>query len=107
MDDVTCFSNVSSQIEILAPGAFMDTSALGGGTAVGLAGTSFASPLVAGCAALVKAARPSTSAPQIRADLLRSPTMVTDERVNTAFPRLDCYFSLEGVFFDDFEVLDP
>jgi subtilisin family serine protease len=102
-DDVTCFSNVSDEIEILAPGAFMDTTALGGGTATGLAGTSFAAPLVAGCAALIKAARPEATGADIRLDLLDSPVRVEDTRVNQVFPRLDCLAAVQALLRDRFE----
>lgn len=107
VDEVACFSNVSTELEILAPGAFMDTTALGGGTIVGLAGTSFAAPLVAGCAALIKAARPTASDTEIRADLLARSVQVTDERIGLTFPRLDCLKAVEGlVFRDRFEAPD-
>jgi subtilisin family serine protease len=106
VDEVTCFSNVSDEVEILAPGAFMETTALGGGTASGLAGTSFSAPLVAGCAALVKAARPDATAAEIRADLLDSPVRVQDPRVGAFFPRLDCLAAVESIFRDRFETAD-
>lgn len=101
VDEVACFSNVSNELEILAPGAFMDTTALGGGTITGLAGTSFAAPLVAGCAALVKAARPIASDTEIRADLLASSVQVTDERIGLTFPRLDCLKTVGRLLFRD------
>lgn len=103
VDEVTCFSNVSDQVEILAPGAFMNTTALGGGTAFDLAGTSFSSPLVAGCAALIKAARPDSTAADIRADLLDTPVRVEDTRVGAFFPRLNCLAAVQSLFRDRFE----
>jgi len=103
VDDVTCFSNVSDEIEIVAPGAFMETTALGGGTATGLAGTSFAAPLVAGCAALIKAARPDADGADLRADLLDSPVRVEDPRVGRTFPRLDCLAAVQALLRDRFE----
>ncbi len=101
VDDVTCFSNVTSQVEILAPGAFMETTDLGGGTATGLAGTSFSSPLVAGCAALVKAARPDSTGDQIRADLIASGKPIVDTRVGQTFPRVDCLKAVQILLFED------
>lgn len=89
-DDVACFSNVSPELEVLAPGAFMNTTALGGGTATGLSGTSFASPLVAGCAALMKSANPGLTAGEMRTRLIQTGVPVLDERVGVTYPRVDC-----------------
>jgi len=96
-DDVACFSNVSPEIEILAPGAFMDTTGLGGGTVTGLAGTSFSAPLVAGCAALIKEASPSLSASDIRSILISTGVPVLDDRVGETFPRADCLGAVLGI----------
>lgn len=97
VDDVTCFSNVSPELEVLAPGAFMDTTALGGGTATGLAGTSFSAPLVAGCAALMKSASPTLTADEIRTLLIETGVPILDERVDESYPRVDCLSAVLAV----------
>ena len=102
-DDVTCFSNVSPEVEVLAPGAFLNAPDLGGGTAMGLAGTSFSAPLVAGCAALIKSADPSANDEQIRAALIGTGVAVLDERVGETFPRVDCLSAVQLFSFRIFE----
>ncbi|MEM1080834.1 MAG: S8 family serine peptidase [Pseudomonadota bacterium] len=107
VDDVACFSNASPELEILAPGAFMNTTDLGGGTITGIAGTSFASPLVAGCAALVKAAMPALTDDAIRSLLIKSGVPVQDDRNGETYPRLDCLRAVldtDVVFRDEFEL---
>jgi subtilisin family serine protease len=51
-DRVTSFTQRSANLNILAPGAIVNSLAVGGGT-VGLAGTSMAAPIVAGAVALL------------------------------------------------------
>src|SRR5690606_7458704 len=51
-DRITSFSQRSSQLDILAPGAFLTNAAMGGGWAR-MAGTSMAAPVVAAASALI------------------------------------------------------
>ena len=68
------FSNYGSWIDINAPGVAIATTMRGGGEAYGLnSGTSFAAPLVAGVAVLLRAAAPSASVAAL-ADRLRATT---------------------------------
>lgn len=82
-DKVTCFSNSASYLTVLAPGAFV--------TAAGLtyAGTSQASPHVAGAVAVLRSAFPNESAAQIQTRLISHSTTVTDSRNNISKPRLN------------------
>jgi subtilisin family serine protease len=60
------FSIVGPEIEVTAPGVNILTTNLGGGYSY-MDGTSFASPAVAGFAALIRSASPQLSAQEIRA----------------------------------------
>jgi len=92
-DLVTCFSNSGSELDLFAPGAIMTSSGLHGGFASS-SGTSFSSPCVAGCAALVLEQNPSTDPASVRDALTDSPTWVTDAGNGLSFPRLDCAAAL-------------
>jgi subtilisin family serine protease len=50
---IACFTNRGRAMDILAPGILIETSALGGGITKPGAGTSYASPMAAGVAALL------------------------------------------------------
>lgn len=63
------FSNYGSWVDISAPGQAI-VSTFTGGKSLAVNGTSQASPIVAGVAALVKSAHPDWSAEQIRTQLL-------------------------------------
>ncbi len=101
LDDIACFSNTSPQLELLAPGVLMNSSDLGGGTISGISGTSFAAPLVAGCATLIRAAHPGLTWQEARALMLASPIRVTDDRTDLIHPRLDCRHAIDYLLFGD------
>lgn len=88
VDGVACFSNSSPSLDLLAPGAVIQSSRPGGSTAQ-LAGTSMAAPHVAGAVALMQQAGGRLPPPQI-ADLLRvTGTPLYDPRNGVVVPRLD------------------
>ncbi len=92
-DLVTCFTNAPANTDIFSPGAVMTGPILGGGLGSS-SGTSFASPGVAGCAALLSEQEPERSPAVTRTLLLLSPTRLTAPDTGFVFPRLDCAFSL-------------
>jgi subtilisin family serine protease len=92
-DQVACLSNSSDLLDLVSPGAIMRGPRRGGGLTQS-SGTSFASPMVAGCAALLKQQDSSRTPDAIRAALIDSPTLVLDAGNNTRFPRLDCAAAL-------------
>jgi hypothetical protein len=82
-DKVTCFSNSSSFLSLLAPGALITAA----GSTKG--GTSQAAPHVAGAYAVLKAAFPAETMDQIAARLTSTGTSVTDHRNGIVKPRLN------------------
>jgi hypothetical protein len=88
-DQVTCWSNASTTTDVFAPGGRLTTSAKGGGVATG-SGTSYATPVVAGCGILLRDARPFASVAAIAHALTESPVTVVDTSSGRSYPRLDC-----------------
>jgi uncharacterized repeat protein (TIGR01451 family) len=82
-DKVTCYSNSVSYLTMLAPGSVVNT-AVGGGD-----GTSFAAPMVAGAAAVLRSAFYTETADQTINRLTTSGQPVTDARNSVTTPRLN------------------
>lgn len=84
-DMVTCFTNMASFLSILAPGAYITA---GERT---FAGTSQATPHIAGAVALLKASHPALTADAITDRLITSGTPITTTRNSTTYikPRLN------------------
>ena len=82
-DQITCFSNSGAQLDLLAPGALFSFNGSNSG------GTSFASPMVAGAVAVLKAQFPGETVSQIEARLLNNGALLTDPRNGVARRRLD------------------
>jgi subtilisin family serine protease len=82
-DQVTCFSNASANLTLLAPGAEI--------TAAGItdSGTSQAAPHVAGAVAVLRAAFPGESAEATLTRMVLSGKRLTDARNGWLKPRLD------------------
>lgn len=97
---VTCFSNVSSDAAIAAPGHNIRASRRGGGS-VNFYGTSMASPQAAGCAALLKSVDPSLTPNEILSAMLAAPVTATDATTNLSFPRLDCAHAYATLGLDE------
>ncbi len=72
-DTKSSFSNYGTWVDIAAPGRGMYTTSAGSNTSYGTAsGTSLATPLVAGLAALILSNEPSLSPAQVKARLLQT-----------------------------------
>jgi uncharacterized repeat protein (TIGR01451 family) len=82
-DKVTCFSDSASYLTMLAPGAMV---AAAGYT---MAGTSQASPHVAGALAVLRSTFPAETMTQSQIRLINSGTPVTDTRNSIVKPRLN------------------
>jgi len=88
-DDVACFSNSSSSIDLLAPGAII-TATGRNGTFASMSGTSMAAPHVAGAIALMQQVSAGTISATLTETLLKSTGRpVLDPRNNLVLPRLD------------------
>jgi len=88
-NQVACWSNSDAKTDVFAPGALM-TSSLLGGTSITSAGTSYATPIVAACTAVLKAAHPAATPDDLTAALRTSGVHVVDVTNGLSFPRLDC-----------------
>ena len=82
-DKIPCFSNSASFLTLLAPGAFITAAG------IQMAGTSQASPHVAGTAAVLQAAFPTETLTQIVARMTETGVSITDSRNQLTFPRLN------------------
>jgi subtilisin family serine protease len=95
-DQVPCFSNSSSKVDMLAPGAPITSTGVGGGASTFL-GTSQASPHAAAAAALLLQANPGLSPDRIKAALQGTGPTVTDGKNGLAFHRIDVKAALDSV----------
>jgi subtilisin family serine protease len=94
-DQVACFSNSSSAVDVLAPGAAITSTGIGGGTAT-FVGTSQAAPHAAAVTALLLSAQPSLSPDQIERALKASGTPIRDPRNGLTIPRIDARGALQA-----------
>ncbi|MEL6183702.1 MAG: S8 family serine peptidase, partial [Myxococcota bacterium] len=93
-DEVTCFSNSSSTLTMLAPGALITAAGLTQG------GTSQAAPHVAGAVAVLKQAHPSETIEDSLSRMLDNGVAITDPRNGLIRPRLDLNAALNAVVAD-------
>ncbi|HYB54086.1 MAG TPA: proprotein convertase P-domain-containing protein, partial [Thermoanaerobaculia bacterium] len=87
-DEIICFSDSSTALSMLAPGDFWLVANKGGGVGI-FAGTSSASPAVAGAVMLLKQMRPDLSAAGINGILRATGAPILDPRNGVTTPRLD------------------
>lgn len=105
-----CFSNRSTATDLYAAGAYLTSTAMGGGIGNNLHGTSFASPMVAACAIALKQAAPNSTVAERENAMRNAPTQVTDSVSGRSYPFLDCMNALgqliavpDAVFGNGFE----
>jgi subtilisin family serine protease len=94
-DQVCCFSNSSSAVDLLAPGAAISAAGRGGGISTFL-GTSQASPHAAGAAALLLQARPTLTVDQIESALKTTGIPIRDPKSGLTIPRIDVRAALDA-----------
>ena len=90
LDNVTCFSNSNSTLDLLAPGTRIVSDGINGSTAT-FTGTSQASPHVAGSAAVLLAIKPDSTPAEIEDLLKRTGKPVLDTRNGVVIPRINLY----------------
>ncbi len=95
-DQVTCFSNSSETLDLLAPGAWIESASLGGG-AEGDAGTSMSVPHAAGVAALMLQIAPDLTPDDIARILQSTGVPITDPRNGRSTPRIDAWNAVQAV----------
>jgi subtilisin family serine protease len=86
-DKIACFSNSSTALDLLAPGAAVTSSGLGGGVA-GFGGTSQAAPHVAGALALLWQVKPTATVDELVNALKASGRPIVDTN-GVSVPRID------------------
>lgn len=95
-DFVTCFSDSSSTLDLLAPGSRI-RSAGRGSTISNYSGTSQAAPHSAGAAAILLEVNPNLTALQIETVLKTTGRPVVDHRNGISFPRIDLAAAVDAV----------
>jgi subtilisin family serine protease len=88
-DGVICFSDSTTNLSLLAPGAFWRVVTKGGGTDSGFAGTSASTPSVAGAVVLLRQARPDLTPAGLIGVLRATGKPITDSRNGVVTPRVD------------------
>jgi subtilisin family serine protease len=89
-DRITCFSNSSSAVDLLAPGAPITATGLGGRTSTYF-GTSMAAPHVVGAIAMLLEIDSRLTPESIELMLERTGRPVVDARNGLVIPRLDLF----------------
>ena len=96
VDDLTCFSNSSAAVDLVAPGAFIRSARRGGG-AIEFSGTSMAAPHVAGAIALMLQANPNVAASRFEQILKETGRPIPDRRTGQTVMRLDVAAAVAAV----------
>jgi subtilisin len=95
-DMVTCTSNSSPVLDLLAPGATITSAALGGGSSV-RSGTSMATPHASAVAALMLQARSGITPAEIESILKDTGVPTVDARNSRLTPRVDALAAVQRV----------
>ena len=98
-DNRTWFSNYGSWVDVAAPGVSLVATVPGGGYTTGFAGTSGATPHVAGLAALLFSAKPGATNAEVRAALEDTAHATFDANLGeyTNYGRIDCKAAVDRI----------
>ena len=88
-DRIVCITSRTGGLDLLAPGALVTVSALGGGVAPNVGGTSMASPVVAAGVALLRQAVPGLTPSALEAAFRSTGVAIADPALGTTHPRVD------------------
>jgi subtilisin family serine protease len=94
---IACFTNRGRAMDILAPGLFIRSSRLGGGVTSAGAGTSYASPMAAGVAALLLQADAELRPSEVERTLQTTGRTVKHLENDDTFPLVDALRAVEAV----------
>src|SRR3989344_4761514 len=89
-DKVTCFSNRASFLTMMAPGAVITSTQMQGGFGAAY-GTSSAAPHVSGTIALMLQRNPNLTPQEIKARLVLTGKIITDQSTNLTYSRVDAF----------------
>ncbi len=87
-DNIVCFTNRASNLDLLAPGSIITSTGIRGNFE-NKSGTSMAAPHVAGIAALLFQVNPALQPLQVEKILKRTGKPVFDQATSLTFPRVD------------------
>jgi subtilisin family serine protease len=96
LDRITCFTNATSRLDLVAPGGPIVSDSVRGSTDT-YWGTSQASPVAAGVAALMFACRPTLTPAEVRRAMLDTGLPTTDSRTGLVYPALRADNALAAV----------
>jgi subtilisin family serine protease len=98
--EITCFTNSNARLDLVAPGAPIVSDTIGGGTEAYF-GTSQASPVAAGVAALMLQCNPTLSPADIKSAMVATGIRRTDAKNGLSFPQLRALEAVDAVCFHD------
>jgi subtilisin family serine protease len=93
---VTCFTNSNAVMDIVAPGARITATGIGGGTSTYI-GTSQAAPTAAGIAALMLEANSSLTPADIETQLKITGAIITDPKNGLQFPVINALSAVNAM----------
>ncbi len=99
VDAGSSFSNSSPDVQLLAPGRWINSAVVGDGTYANYSGTSMAAPQVTGAFALLRHAREAWSVSEVLAALVDTGVAITDGRAGAdgrVLPRIDLAAAIES-----------
>jgi subtilisin family serine protease len=99
-DQIVCFSDSTTNLSLLAPGAFWNVVTKGGGHDDSFSGTSPATAAVSGAVALLRQARPGLSPVGLVGVLRSTGKPILDLRNGVVTPRIDTLATVELVAAD-------